>query len=104
MLNKYPHCGSTTFYPVLASVSSNVGSWANAFLVVVRMTGSTLVEKSNCLAALGEDPSLTSAYFIFGALRERLVVGFLGGIFLHKEQNEIPTCRNDTEKQTIVTV
>jgi hypothetical protein len=62
------------------------------------MTGSTLVEKSSCLAVSGEDPSPTSASFSFGALGERLVVGFLGGIFLHKEQNEIPTCRNDTEK------
>jgi hypothetical protein len=45
------------------------------------MTGSTLVEKSSCLAVSGEDPSPTSASFSFGALGERLVVGFLGGIF-----------------------
>jgi hypothetical protein len=45
------------------------------------MTGTTLVEKSSCLATLGEDPSLTSASFSFGAHGECLVIGFLGGFF-----------------------
>jgi hypothetical protein len=79
-------------------VSPNAGGWENTFLVDVQMTGSTLVEKLICLAALGKDPSPISTSFNFGALDERLVIGFLGGIFLHKEQNEIPTCRNDNEK------
>jgi hypothetical protein len=51
------------------------------------MTGSTLGENSNCLAVSGEDPSPISASFNFGALGERLVVGFLGGIFSCRENN-----------------
>jgi len=38
-------------------------------------------EKSNSLATLGIDPSLTFGSFSLGILGERLVVGFLGGIF-----------------------
>jgi hypothetical protein len=50
------------------------------FLVDVLMTGSGLGENSNCFAAAGEEPSPTSGSFSFGALGDRLVVGFLGGI------------------------
>jgi hypothetical protein len=35
---------------------------------------------SNCFVIPGEEPSPTSGSFIFGALNDRLVVGFLGGI------------------------
>jgi hypothetical protein len=82
MLNKYPHYGSTTFDPIRASMFSNAGGWENSILVDIRMTSSTLVEKSSFLTSSDDYPSLTSAYFIFGALGEILVVGFLGGIFL----------------------
>jgi hypothetical protein len=51
------------------------------------MTGSTLGENSNYLAMLGEYPSPISASFNFGALGERLVIGFLGGIFYFRENN-----------------
>jgi hypothetical protein len=57
------------------------------FLVDVLMMDSTLIENYNYLAALGEDPSLTSASFIFCALGEHVVVGFLGSIFLQREQS-----------------
>jgi hypothetical protein len=40
--------------------------------------------KSSSLAVTGVDPSSISNYFILGILGERLVVGFRGGIFLHK--------------------
>jgi hypothetical protein len=50
------------------------------FFVVVLMTGSGLGMYSNCLAVPGEEPSPVSGSFSFGALGERLVVGFLGGI------------------------
>jgi hypothetical protein len=48
------------------------------------MIGSTLGSYSNYLAVPGEDPSPTSASFNSDALRERLVIGFLGDIFLCK--------------------
>jgi hypothetical protein len=51
------------------------------------MICSALGENSNYLTTSGEDPSPTSASFNFGALGERLVVGFLGGIFSYKENN-----------------
>jgi hypothetical protein len=53
----------------------------NAFLVDALMTSSTLGENSNCLVVSGEYPSPISTSFNFGALDERLVIGFLGGIF-----------------------
>jgi hypothetical protein len=51
------------------------------------MAGSALVANSNCLTVPREDPSPTSASFNFGALGERSVVGFLGGIFSYRENN-----------------
>jgi hypothetical protein len=51
------------------------------------MTRSALGENSNFLAAPGEDPSLVSASFKFGALGEHLVIGSLGGIFSYRENN-----------------
>ena len=51
------------------------------------MTGSNLGENSNCFDAAGKEPSPTYGSFSFGALRDRLVVGFLGGIFLAIETN-----------------
>jgi hypothetical protein len=51
------------------------------------MTSSTLVANSNYLEALGEDPSPTSTSFNFGSLGEVLVIGFLGGIFMKREQS-----------------
>jgi hypothetical protein len=44
------------------------------------MTGSALGAYSNFLVVPEEEPSPISGYFIFCALDERLVVGFLGGI------------------------
>jgi hypothetical protein len=44
------------------------------------MTGSGLGAYSNCFVAPGEELSPTSGLFIFSALRDRLVVGFIGGI------------------------
>jgi hypothetical protein len=89
MLKKSPHCGSTTFDLVLSSVSLNARGWENTLLVDVQMTGSTLVEKSRFLVVLREYTSLTSTSFSFGAIGERLVIGFLGGIFPVKNQYEI---------------
>jgi hypothetical protein len=86
-LNRSPHYERIIFDLVLVSVSQNVGGWENAFLVDVLMTGSALVENSNCFTASREDPSSTSTSFNFGSLGERLVVGFLGGIFLQKEKS-----------------
>jgi hypothetical protein len=42
--------------------------------------------KSSALAAPSVDPSPTSISFILGIIDERLVVGFLGGIFLQKRK------------------
>jgi hypothetical protein len=84
--------------PVIASVSPKVRRWMKTFFVDVFMTGYGLEVYSNCLAAPGEEPSPTSGSFSFGALDDRLVVGFLGGIVptieitlqrLCKEQNQI---------------
>jgi hypothetical protein len=66
---------------VLAFFSSKVGGWTKTFFVVVLTIGSSLGAYSNCLAVPREEPSLVSGFFIFGALGERLVVGFLGSIF-----------------------
>jgi hypothetical protein len=52
------------------------------FFVNVLMTGSGLGMYSNCFVTPGEVPTPTSSYFIFGALNDRLVVGFLGGIVI----------------------
>jgi hypothetical protein len=51
-----------------------------AFFVDVLIIGSGLGENSNCFSAPGEEPSPTSGSFSLGALDDRLVVGFLGGI------------------------
>jgi hypothetical protein len=65
---------------VLSSVSPKTEGWTKAFLVDVLMTGSTLGAYSNCLIVPREEPSPILASFSLGALGERLVVGFLGGI------------------------
>jgi hypothetical protein len=44
------------------------------------MTGTVLGENSNCLATIGEDPSLASGSCSFGTLGDFLVEGFFGGI------------------------
>jgi hypothetical protein len=86
--------------PVLASVSPKARGWMKTFFIVVLMTSSGLRVYSNCFAAPGEEPSPTSGSFSFGALDDRLVVGFLGDIVpatkinfqrLCKEQNRIKT-------------
>jgi hypothetical protein len=64
--------------PVLSSISPNSRGWMKAFFIYVLMIGSSLY--SNCFAAPGEEPLPTSRYFSFGALDDRLVVRFLGGI------------------------
>jgi hypothetical protein len=50
------------------------------FFVVVLMTGCNLGTYSNCLAVPREECSPVSGSFIFGALSERLVVGFINDI------------------------
>jgi hypothetical protein len=50
------------------------------FFVAVLMIGSTLGAYSNCLTVPREEPSPISSSFSFGALDERLVVGFIGDI------------------------
>jgi hypothetical protein len=72
---------------VLASVSPKVGGWKKAFFVDVLMTSSCLDMYSNCFATPGEEPSPTSGSFNFGALNDRLMVGFLSGIVLAIEIN-----------------
>jgi hypothetical protein len=54
--------------------------------VDVQITDSVFETKSSSLAAPSVDPSPTSASFILGILGERLVIGFLGGIFLQKKK------------------
>jgi hypothetical protein len=56
------------------------------FLVEVWIIDSVFETKSSSLAVPGVDPSPTSGSFILGVLGERLVVGFLGGIFLQKRK------------------
>jgi hypothetical protein len=60
----------------------NVGGWVNYFLVDVQITDFVFETKSSSLVVPGVDPSPTSGSFSLGVLGERLVVGFLGGIFL----------------------
>jgi hypothetical protein len=48
------------------------------------MTSFGLGVYSNCFVTPREDPSLTLGSFSFGALGDRLVVGFLGGIVPEK--------------------
>ena len=66
--------------PVLASVSPKVRGWMKTFFVVVLTTGSGLGTYSIFLAVPEEETSLVYGSFIFGALDEHLVVGFIGGI------------------------
>jgi hypothetical protein len=80
LLKRSTHCGSATLDPVLASVSPKAGGWTKTFFVVVLTRFSTLGTYSNCLTVLGEEPSPIFGSFSFGALEERLVVGFLGSI------------------------
>jgi len=51
-------------------------------LVDFLMTSTDFGVNSNCLVTAGEESSPSSGSFIFEALRDFLVVGFLGGIFL----------------------
>jgi hypothetical protein len=60
----------------------NTEGWVNCFLVEVQIIDFIFETKSSSLAVPGVDCSLTFGYFILGVLGERLVVGFLGGIFL----------------------
>jgi hypothetical protein len=82
LLKRSPHRGSIILDLVLALVSPKVGDWEKAFFVEVLMTGSTRGAYSNCLAVPREEHSPISGSFSFDALRERLVVGFLGRILL----------------------
>jgi hypothetical protein len=81
MLKISPHCGSAILDPVVASISPKAGAWMKTFFIIVLMTGSGLGIYSNCLTIHGEETSPICSYFSFGALGERLVVGFVGGIF-----------------------
>lgn len=67
------------------------------FFVDVLMTGSGLGENCNCFAAPEEEPSPTSGSFSLGALGDRLVVGFLGGIVL---ANRNKSFRDDVKSNT----
>jgi hypothetical protein len=82
LLYRSPQCGNTTLDPILASVSSNTGGWVNYLLVYVRITNFVFETKSSSLVVPGKEPSPTSSSLSLGILGERLVVGFLGGIFL----------------------
>jgi len=66
--------------PVLYYVSPKARGWMKTFFVAILMTGSGLEAYSNCFVTLGEETSPTFGSFSFGALDDRLVVGFLGGI------------------------
>jgi hypothetical protein len=52
------------------------------------LLGSGLGENSNCFVDSGEEPSPTSGSFSLGALDDRLMFGFLGGI-VPANQNKI---------------
>jgi hypothetical protein len=65
---------------VLASVSAKARGWMKNFFYVVLTTGSSLGTYSNCIVVPREEPLPVSGSFSFGALGERLVVGFLGDI------------------------
>jgi hypothetical protein len=71
---------------VVDFVSLNIGVWINCFLVDVRITYSVFDAKPKSLATLVVDPSPTYGSFSLGVLGERLVVGFLGGIFCKHEK------------------
>jgi hypothetical protein len=94
ILKRSPHCGSDTLDSVLASLSAKVEGWTKYFSVVVLMKGSTLGAYSNYFAILGEEPSPISTYLIFGALSERLVVGFLGDILAATREDFRDCVRN----------
>jgi hypothetical protein len=80
LLKGSPYCGSTTLDLVISFASPKARGWMKTFFIVVLMIVSGLVMYSNCLVVLGEETSHVSSYFIFGALGECLVVGFLDGI------------------------
>jgi hypothetical protein len=65
---------------MFASVSLKYGGWMKAFLVAVLMTSTSFGENSNCLAIVGEEPSLAYGSCGFGALGDFLVEGFFRGI------------------------
>jgi hypothetical protein len=77
MLKRYPHCGSATLDPMLASVSPNTRGWMKTFFVIFLTISSTLGAYSNFLVVPGEEPSPVFGSLSFGALNEFLVVGFL---------------------------
>jgi hypothetical protein len=77
--------------PILAFVSAKDGGWMKSFFIAVLMTGYGLGVYSNCLAALGEEPLPTSGSFSFGALDDRLVVGFLDGIVPATQNKSLET-------------
>jgi hypothetical protein len=62
------------------------------------MTGSGLEMYYNCFATHGEEPSPNSSSFIFGALGDRLVVGFLGGIVPAIKLNLQRLCKKKMDK------
>jgi hypothetical protein len=80
LLKRSPHCGSAIMDSMLASVFPKDRGWMNNFFVVFLTTGSNLGTYSKCLMVPGEEPFPVFDYFIFGALSERLVVGFLRDI------------------------
>jgi hypothetical protein len=80
MLKRSTHCGSATLDLVLSYVSPKAKGYMKNFFVVVFTTGSGLGMYSNFLVVPGEEPSPISSSFIFCALGECPMVGFLGGI------------------------
>jgi hypothetical protein len=95
-LKSSPQCGIVVLVPVLAYVSPKARGWVKTFFVDVLMTGFGLELNSNCFAAPGEDPSPTSGSFSFGALSDRLVVGYLGGIVPAIKINLLETAYRET--------
>jgi hypothetical protein len=67
-----------------------------SFLVDVFITVSSLGANSSCFDTPGEEPSPTSGSFSFGALGDRLVVGFHGGIIPAIETNRLETAYRET--------
>jgi hypothetical protein len=72
--------GNVVLAQMFASVSPKVRGWMKGFLVDVLMICTGLVENSNFLAIVGEEPSPASSSCGFGALGDFLVEGFFRGI------------------------
>jgi hypothetical protein len=72
-----------------------------SFFVDVLIIGSGLGSNYSCFTTPGEEPSPTSGSFSFSTLRDRLVVGFCGGIVPAIKTNRLETAYREILEENV---